>query len=438
MRLTDKWHGGVPADHLPPISEMVELARGTRATMQMVPGSTGIGAPGTAPAPGSLATSPMASQPAGQSPQAIPFTRGSSLATMQDFTRSYSAGATDEVPLQTNAFLAYLILDVSLTTAGNSAAVAFAADAPFNVFQVLWLNDPANQAIITPVTGYQLYLLNKYLPDTGCGFDPQKDPNYSAVTGTGATGGSFSFRFVIPVEHRRRDALGAVNNSAANQRYQLNYTLISTFGGTTGLYTTAPTTPATSVTISATQLYWTSPPASIVTTQGSVAVNQTPTGLGTVGFVRFESHNEMSGGGSPQVQLNNVGDYISSIIFVNRYNGARVASSWPSPFQWWVNDFQVHNLTVNVWQRWMARYYGYTAALGSPGGLDTGVFVLPFLHDMFDTVGGGGNESPANQYLATDATTKLQVRGSNWGTNVSNVEVLTRLIKPVSGAALFA
>ena len=439
MRLTDKYHAGIPTDHLPKVDPWVRrasaLARVTRARMVMAPASTGIGAPGTQPAPGSLANSPMAAQPGAQAPSAIPFTRGSSIATMQDFSRTYAAGGQDEVPLQTNAFLASIVLDIALTTAGNAATVAFAADAPFSVIGQIWLNDPANQAIITPITGYQLYLLNKYLPDTGCAFDPQKDPNYSAVTGAGATGGSFSFRLVIPVEHRRRDALGAVNNSAANQRYQLNYTIIPAFAS---LYTTPPTTEATTVSISATQVYWTAPPASIVTTQGTVAVNPTPAGLGTVGFVRFESHNEMSGGGSPQVQLNNVGDYISTVIFVNRNAGARITSSWPNPFQWWVNDFQVHNLSLNFWQRWMARAFGYVAGLTGAGGLDLGVFVLPYLHDMFDNVNGETNASPANQYLATDATTKLQIRGSTWGASVTNVEVLTRLIRPVSGAALFS
>lgn len=397
-----------------------------------VPTSTGIGAPGTAPAPASLAASPMSSTPQPASAASIPFTRGSTLATMQDFSGSYDAGASAQVSLQTNAFLEAIILDVELTTSGNSAAVAFDADAPFSVLSTLSLSDPANQAIITPTTGYGLYLLNKYLPDTECAFDPQTDPNYSAVTGTGATGGSFHFRLVIPVEHRKRDALGAVNNSAANQRYLLAFNVISSFAS---LYSTAPTTEASSVTITATQLYWTSPPATITTSAGSTAVQQTPAGLGTVGFVRYESHNEVSGGGSPQFQLSNVGDYISSLIFVLRdSSGARDSADWPSVFNWWVNDFEVHALPTKVWQRAMARFYDYTAAIGSAGGLDTGVFVLYQLASLFDR---SENFGPANQYLATDATTKLQVRGSTWGSDANKLEVYTRSIRPVSGAALF-
>ena len=96
----------------------------------------------------------------------------------------------------------------------------------------------------------------------------------------------------------------------------------------------------------------------------------------------------------------------------------------------------MHNLFLNVWMRRMARAYRYTAAVGSPGGLDTGVFILPGLNDgLFDVV---DNFAPANQYLATDATTKLQIRGSNFGSNASYLEVLTRLIRPVSGTALFS
>jgi hypothetical protein len=401
--------------------------------MTMVPTSTGIGAPGTAPAPASLARSSMASTPAQASPSAVPFTRGSSLATMQDFSGTYAPNSTNQISLQTNAFLEYLVLDVALTTSGNSASVTFAADGPWNVFSSISLNDPANQAIITPITGYGAFLMAKYLTDTGCFWDPQLDGGYLATTGTVATGGSFSFRLVIPVEHRKRDALGAVNNSAANQRYLFNFNIISAFSG---IYGTAPTTEASTVSVSCTQAYWTSPPSQITTSAGTTAVQPTPSGLGTVGFIRYERHNEVSGGGAPQIQLNNVGDYLSGIIFVLRNSSnAREVTDWPSPFNWWVNDFQVFALTLNYWQHELGRFYQYKAATGSAGGLDTGVFPLHQLVSLFDEA---ANFGPANQYLPTDATTKLQIRGSTWGASASYLEVYTRAIRPSSGAALFA
>jgi hypothetical protein len=381
----------------------------------------------------------MSASPSGAA-TAIPFTRGSTLATMQDATLTVVPSTTYQIQLQTNAFLENIVLDVAATTSGN--ACTFSMDSPWTFFSSIQLLDPAGQAIITPITGYQLYLLNKYLPDTDCAFDPIRDPNYLLATATGI----LSFRLSVPVEHRRRDALGALNNSAANQRYLLTLTTsaLNTIGQGNLFLTNALTTAAV-YTVNAYQQYWTSPPATITTSAGATQVQGTPSGLGTVGFVRYERHNEMNGGGSPQIQLNNVGDYISDIFFVNRlaatYN-LRDQASWPNPWAWWVNDFQVFALTVNDWQRWMARFYNFWSGIQvgilppTLGGmLDIGVFTLPWLHGLFDNQ---ENFGPANQYLPTDATTKLQIRGSTWGSTVGFVEVITRLIRPVSGAALFA
>jgi hypothetical protein len=381
----------------------------------------------------------MSASPSGAA-TAIPFTRGSTLATMQDATLTVVPSTTYQIQLQTNAFLENIVLDVAATTSGN--ACTFSMDSPWTFFSSIQLLDPAGQAIITPITGYQLYLLNKYLPDTDCAFDPIRDPNYLLATATGI----LSFRLSVPVEHRRRDALGALNNSAANQRYLLTLTTsaLNTIGQGNLFLTNALTTAAV-YTVNAYQQYWTSPPATITTSAGATQVQGTPSGLGTVGFVRYERHNEMNGGGAPQIQLNNVGDYISDIFFVNRlaatYN-LRDQASWPNPWAWWVNDFQVFALTVNDWQRWMARFYNFWSGIQvgilppTLGGmLDIGVFTLPWLHGLFDNQ---ENFGPANQYLPTDATTKLQIRGSTWGSTVGFVEVITRLIRPVSGAALFA
>jgi hypothetical protein len=421
------------------------------------PSNTGIGVPASAAAPASLARSGMSQQP-NAATSAIPFTRGSTDSTMKDAAKAYvfASSQSDQIQLQTNAFLAALVLEFTTVAAGNSATVVYSPDAPYNYITLIRLDDPAGQGIISPITGYQLYLLNKYLPDTGCLFDPQSDPNFNLVAGTGGTGGSFSFRLVLPVEHRHRDAFGAVNNSAANQRYLITLTTAAS----TVVYSTPPTTVPTNVNLTIYQQYWTSPPSTITTSQGSSGVQQSPAGLGTVAFVRYERHNEVSGGGTPQIQLNNVGDYISTLIFVlrnasNQRDGTTntgvqpvaALGDWPTEFDWWVNDFQVHALNVGDWQRQMARIYGYRSALGpsatgvatttpntNASALDIGVFVLYSTMGLFDRM---ENFQPAGQYLPTDSTTKLQIRGSTFGSNASYLEVITRMIRPVSGAALF-
>lgn len=421
------------------------------------PPNTGIGVPSSAPAPASLAQSGMNQSPNAPT-SAIPFTRGSSDASMRDATQqlAFASSQSVQIQLQTNAFLAAIVIEVTTVAAANAAAVAYTADAPYNYINLIRLDDPAGQGIIAPITGYQLYLLNKYLPDTGCLFDPAADPNFNLVAGSGGTGGSFSFRLVLPVEHRHRDAFGAVNNSAANQRYLITLTT----NPSTTVYSVAPTTPPTNVNLTLYQQYWTSPPATVTTSQGSSQVQPTPSGLGTVAFVRYERHNEVSGGGSPQVQLNNVGDYISTLIFIlrnasNQRDGTTnagvqpsgVSGDWCLEFDWWVNDFQLHALNIGDWQRQTSRLYQYNAAMGpSAGGiatttpntnakaLDVGVFVLTSNLGLFDLI---RNYEPAGQYLPTDSTTKLQIRGSTFGAGASYLEVLTRMIRPVSGAALF-
>lgn len=426
-------------------------------TSTAVPASTGIGAPGTQPAPASLSRSPMSSTPSAAT-SAIPFTRGSTDATMKDNQGAIAFASTNttQIQLQTNAFLTALVFEFSTVAGSNSATVVYLPDAPYAYINQIRLDDPAGQSIIAPITGYQLYLLNKYLPDTGCLYDPQADPNFNLVAGSGGTGGSFVFRLVLPVEHRHRDAFGALNNSAANQRYLVTLNTNSS----TSVYSTPPSTVPTNVNYGIYQQYWTSPPQTITTSQGSSAVQATPAGLGTVAFVRYERHNEVSGGGTPQIQLNNVGDYISSLIFVlrnssNQRDGTAGSAAspivalgdWPTEFDWWVNDFQVHALAIGDWQRNMARFYRYNAAMGpsasgvatttpntNANALDVGVFVLYQMFGLFDR---GDNFEPAGQYLPTDATTKLQIRGSTFGTGASYLEVITRMIRPVSGAALF-
>jgi hypothetical protein len=438
----------------------------TQNTNVGVPQSTGIGAPGTQPAPANLSRSPMAANGSAQA-QAIPFSRGSTLAAMQDATLSaMAAGQQYQVTLQTNAFLEYLILDVKITGANTSATVKWQADGPFAVFgqSGIQLTDPANQAIITPISGFKLAQMNKFFTDSGCNFDPAKDGGFymlptaanNASGSSAATAGSANFRLVIPVELRRRDALGALTNSAANEAMHLYLQTISTYAAGTdtenNLYSTAPDGSVT-VNVSVWQMYWTQPPASIQSGGSSVAASPTPAGLGTLAFVRSERHNEVSGGGSPTFQLVSVGEVISNIIWTLRTTtgtntrdvftaGAAINSVWtnmPTVFNFWVNDYQTLALGQDMWLREVSRFYGLnngvSAVAGNPGYLDAGVFTFgPYFCSVFDKA---DNYAPPDQWLATQAGTKLQVKGSVFGNASSFFEVDVRTVRPKSGATLY-
>ncbi len=456
----------------PVLERYARLAEDLGAEMRTAtPASTGIGAPGNGPgtaSPADLGRSPMA-QPANASASAVPFVRASTLAAMQDKTlNAMTAGQAVTVQLQTNAFLAFVVLDVNIVAVNVTTAVKWQADGPFNIFGAsgIALSDPANQAIVTPISGFKLAQLNKYLTDTGCNFDAARDPGFvmvptAANNGTGSTAsnaGSASFRLVLPLELRRRDAFGAVTNSAANQAMNLTLTPAASFGGgadTENNVYQASAAPATSVTLNVSiwQVYWTAPPASIQSGGASAATQRTPAGLGTLSFVRSERHNENSGGGSAPVQLTSVGDVITNIVWTLRTssNNARDAytagttingqyANWPGVFNFAVNDFTTLALGQAYWVREMARFYGLwngvSAQAGNPGYLDAAVFTFgPWFSGIMDE---SVNFLGASQYLATTAQTKLQVRGSTFGSSTGNLEVDVRIVRPNTGPALYS
>lgn len=60
-----------------------------------------------------------------------------------------------------------------------------------------------------------------------------------------------------------------------------------------------------------------------------------------------------------------------------------------------------------IWRHMMARWFGYTAAVGTAGGLDLGVFVLNFTRDF----GLGPGAEMGNAYLPTTSGTRLEYQG---------------------------
>lgn len=389
------------------------------------------------PPPASSAASPSQQRPAPQQPQAIPFIRASKRASQQDFgVTGVTLGANQQqigpVDIQTNGFLRYLELYVSQTTASNAATVAFTGDGPFNALQNVTLQDPSSEFIVSPYTGYELMLAEKYLGYAGPPpfVDPRSDPNYLATTGSGGTGGSFTFVVKVPLEDRVRDGFGAVPNSAANKNYRLQ-----AFWATSGtVFSTGPTTPAPNLQMQITNFYWTEPPASIA---GAPTVS-TPNGNGTVSYLDRETFTALTSANNPPLIWKNVGRVIKSVLFVERdSSNVRQDSDWPDPMTIWVNGFPLYYLPKHTWLSEMADTTGYATngqAKNTSGGLDTGVF---FLYPTMTQPGMVTNWGPADQYLPTVPSTKIQ-NVAVWGATISSLTLLQRTIKPSSGAALFS
>lgn len=392
------------------------------------------------PAPASTAASPGQQQPAPQQPQAIPFVRSARRASQQDFGQTgITLGAAQQqlgpFDIQTNGFLRYLELYVTCSVPStNSATVAFTQDGPFNALQNVTLQDPSSEFIVSPYTGYELMLAEKYFGFAGnpgaC--DPRQDPNYVATTGAGATGGNFTFTVKVPLEDRMRDAFCAVPNSAANKNYRLQ-AYVNT---SAGIYTTAPTALPTNFQVQCTNFYWTEPPPSIA---GAPTV-PTPNGNGSVAYLDRETFSGLGGQSNPPLIFKNVGRVYKSALFILRTTATpslRALTDWPDPATILVNGFPLYYKPLHTWRREMQELTGYGsngAALDAAGGLDTGVLLW---YDLHSQPGRIDNWGPADQFLPTVPTTKVQLTGV-WGATASTLTVLERTIKPSSGAALFS
>jgi hypothetical protein len=133
-------------------------------------------------------------------------------------------------------WLTHVDLLVTVTAAGNSASVAANADAPFSVLDTIrFLDAGGNQ--LSEWSGYELYLCN-LLGGFQFQADPTASPAYSAmVTGTGGTGGSFTFPIRVPVVIVDRDLIGAYPNGDASAQLRIEITA-APLGD---VYTTSPT-----------------------------------------------------------------------------------------------------------------------------------------------------------------------------------------------------
>jgi len=390
------------------------------------------------------------------SPQvpAIPFVRAarkkSAAAATLTGTVPAAAQQLQVVQVPAAGYLRGIELLVDVATSGNSAATAFktaatAGDAPWSFINSINLVSADGSNLVSNVSGYQLFLVNKYgaFRSQGQQMDPRSDQYFSITSGTGATGGSFSFRLFIPVEIDSSQAMCAIPNLAANKSYQINIQL----NASGAVYSTAPTA-AGAYTITVINHYWSQPAA-----MNAVGVPQqiAPVGVGSVNLTSLQTIPVTQG--DRIVQLQNVGNVIHKLIFtLRKSDGTRTTTDWGSTNQLILNNdtlfyWTTPNATTNksTWASYITDTYGYgdavnaaapgtTSTLDSANGLDTGVYALNF----GDINGNAQTACSRDQFLPTLDSTLLQLRSTSFGANAATLEVLSMAVKPTSAAALYA
>jgi hypothetical protein len=348
----------------------------------------------------------------------VPFqlaTRASTRFSYSVGTVTLSATANTPIPpimIPAVGFLRGLNLEVTGTlTTGTSSPTP---DTPFTALQVINLKTAAGNDIITPVTGYQAYLMQKYGSKRSVA--PYSDARLGQQYASSATG--FHYFQYIPLELDARTGFGALPAMASNRSYQLILTaaaLSAINGGST----------AGTLQINITAEYWSEPAATTVNgTPQTVMPVGSPTSISQWNIAQYP----LTPGDKYITLSSSVGNVINEMIFTLRNSaGARIgysgATGWPALCEIYLDNEPIQYLTNNEWSDNMTKRWQMPNALDTGQGLDTGVYVYA---PEYDNGGTPGDPSTCNsQVLITVDSSQLQIRGTTWGSNASTLEVLT-------------
>lgn len=322
-----------------------------------------------------------------------------------------------------------LFFSQSMTCA--SAGAVLAGDGPFNLVSSVTLTDATGQPVMQPISGYNLYLVNKYFPgsyqDTTANpfANPMLSPEY-AFNNTG-TVGTATWRLDIDFEIDNRTGYGSIPNLDSNASLQLKVDFAPysvAFSGTT--------VSAATLSMRASQEYW----APVGSSIGGAPVDTSPPGAGDYLETRYETQT-VSASSENLVSLTNRGGLVKGVILVSRAAGVRTAITAASNLGVLL-DNQPINEGVPIEEHYdehrrMLGYYGADHALsyaplaaGVVSGLDRGVVPI-----NFDARSVG-----RSSWLNTRGGSLFQVKVTP-GAAATTLEVITQLAQVRNPGAFY-
>lgn len=320
--------------------------------------------------------------------------------SVQTINATPSAGSSTPFTVEIPAygFLRGVWFKVRVTGGvGSGTAAAYKEDAPFSWLQTVQFLDVNSAPVVFQITGFDLMLIYKY-----GGYFFQADPKSSEEYTQGGTGGNSYFILYLPLEVRSRDGLGAMPNTSSNTAYKI----LLTVAPTSEVFSTAPApTLPTNVRIDIIQdAYWEPQPTDL---QGRPQEQDPPSKDSTQYWSKHNFGHVSSGP---------INDQIKRLGYLHRNWIMTAKTATPSRSNAQMPDpviviYEGQQLTIqdrDLWRHLMARWFGYTGAVGTGGGLDAGVFVVPFNRDFGLNPGG----ELGNAYLPTTPGTRLEFQGS--------------------------
>lgn len=349
-------------------------------------------------------------------------------------TVSNLSGSTSfaPIPLPATGFVRKVALYFSQTMTCASAGAIVAGDGPWNLITGITLTDATGQPIFQPISGYNLYLVNKYLPSGTVKTNwarpfsnPHLGPDYAfAAT---ATTGTATFRLDLDLEQDAETGYGCIPNLDSNASLQLKIDVAAysvAFSGTT--------VSAASLSVTVDQHYW----APVGATTGGVPNRTTPPGYGDFVETRYESQ-PATASAENTIPVNNRGGLIKGIIAVSRAAGVRTAFTAGSNVGVvYDNNAIDEGIKLEAHYDLVRRTYGYfgtdlttsyaPATAGVMVGLDRGV--LPFVFNSYNL----GRDS----WLSTRVGTLLQLKLTP-GASATQLELITQLAQVKDAEAFY-
>lgn len=350
-------------------------------------------------------------------------------------TVSNLAGATSfqPIPLPATGWVRKVSMYFTSTVTSASAGAVVAGDGPFNLIAGVSLSDATGQPIYQPISGYNLYLVNKYFSsgvvDTNIPRaygNPQLGPEFAYAST--ATVGTAVFRLDLDLEIDANSGYGCIPNLDSNASLQLKIDVAASTVAFTGTTTSAAT-----VSVIVDQHYW----APVGSMLGGQPVVTNPVGFGDYVETRYETQ-VVSPSAENTVAVSNRGGLVQGIIMVSRAAGVRTAYTAAANVGLILDNNAIdEGIRLEAQYDLLRRTYGYYGTdlalsyapitAGQQAGLDRGVQVW-----NFGSLSGG-----RDSWLSTRVGSLLQLKVTP-GASASTVELITRLAQVRDPAAFYA
>src|SRR5690242_3579455 len=359
-----------------------------------------------------------------------------------DVTVTLNAGTqtlTPQYEVPSTGFLndIYILVENTVTsstataTSTSTGVGVLAADGPYNVNDSITFTDTNNAEIIGPITGWDLYVINKW-----GGYCFQDDPEANTdlftsttnATASSSAAGSFSFMLRIPVELVPRDGVGSLPNKSSSTPFKVKtqvaaiatvFANSATVGGSCRFRMTPVS-------------YW-EPTA----TDGSGnPVADQPPGVNTTQYWNKTDY-IVSAGSMTQLLTNSVGFPVRNLGFVLRDSNlsrTQGESDWPDPFKLQLQSNIVIDRIKKVWKKMLTEDYGYGAASDSSNGKDLGLYWQQYCRDFGQKPGWETRRG----YLRTTDGMRLQAKGTVGGSGTHTFTVFTNYVGVGANTSLAA